>query len=118
MIMYCQRMLIFYVNILDEEKFHISAKGEGVRLIDPRNERLIRSNVTFQMGGIYNFGSVVQHDYASFRVLLNPNYNPSNFVKKDLFFEFNNYNYLAARFKGSLKIDANSIESTMVKLSV
>jgi tyrosine-protein kinase Etk/Wzc len=110
--------VIFYIDILDEEKFHISAKGDGVRLIDPRNERSIRSDVSFQMGGIYNFGSIVQHDYASFRVLLNPSYNPSNFVNKDLFFEFNNYNYLAARFKGSLRIDANSIESTMVKLSL
>ena len=108
--------VVFYVSILDDEKFHISARAEDAFMIDPRTERLIRSYVPFQMDGIYNFNTLIQHDNAAFRVLLNPSYDPANFVNQELYFRFNNFNTLASLYKASLTINSNTIESTMVNL--
>jgi tyrosine-protein kinase Etk/Wzc len=108
--------VLFYVTIIDHEKFHISAKSDEVYIIDPRSERIVRNNIDFKLGGIYNFGSLVEHDYASFRILLNPNFNIAKYENRDLFFKFNNLNHMASSFKASLFIDAKGIESTMAEI--
>lgn len=108
----------FYVKVLDDEKFHITAGSDDASILDPRSERIIRTGVDFQMGGIYNFGSLVEHDFASFRILLNPSYDPANFEGKDLFFKFNHLGHLASAFKNSLTVTAQGIESTMASLSI
>lgn len=108
--------LKFYVEIIDDEKFYISAEGENVALIDLQTERIVGRVPEFELSGIYNFGSQVKNDYTSFQVLQNSTFDPEKNKDKSLFFKFNNLNQLASSFKSALSIETEGRESTMANL--
>jgi tyrosine-protein kinase Etk/Wzc len=109
--------LYIHVKILDEEKFQISASSEETVLMNFSNERVITYNANFDLEGIYNFGSLVENEMASFTVLLNSNFDPSRYIGKDMFFKFNNLNWLASEFKSSLTINSQDIESSLAEIT-
>ncbi|MFW5701120.1 MAG: hypothetical protein ACOCWM_05460, partial [Cyclobacteriaceae bacterium] len=110
--------ILFNVDILNENRFFISAQGENVDLVDFRTERTVGRVNNFEISGIYDFGAIVNTEHASFRVLLNSNYNPGNFVGKNIFFQFNNYHWYVWRFKGGLSVNAQGMESTLAHLEL
>jgi len=108
--------LLFWVDIIDDERYRIAGIGDNVSLLNIEDERPAGSVDKFNLQGHYRFGDLITHEHASFRVLLNSNYDPAMLDGKDLFFQFNNLNQLAGRFKGSLSVEPQSIQSTMVNL--
>ncbi|MFW6351984.1 MAG: hypothetical protein ACOC2E_06320, partial [Bacteroidota bacterium] len=106
----------FYVDIIDDEKFFISAYGEDVYLLDFETERNVGRASEFELNGIYDFGAQVKNEHTSFQILLNSSYKPENQEGQDLFFQFNNLNHIAHWFKGSLQVTTEERESTMATL--
>lgn len=110
--------LLFSVDILNENRFYISAEGENVELLDLRTERVAGRAANFEISGIYDFGAVVSNEHTSFRVLLNSNYRPEQYAGKNLFFRFNNLNHYVWRFKGGLSVQPEGIQSTLAHLAL
>ena len=107
---------LFWVAIIDDERYRLHSEGEDISLSDFETERVVGRTANFRVSGVYRFGELVENEHAAFRVLLNSNYNPAMLEGKDLFFRFNNLNQLAGRFKGSLKVEPGGLQSTVVNL--
>lgn len=110
--------LPFYINIIDDNYFYLSAQGESAGLLDFETEKIMGYARDFEINGPFRFGSLIETENVSFRVILNSNYNPSQYADKEIFFQFNNLNQVAAQLKGSLSIDGQGIESTMAELEI
>jgi capsular exopolysaccharide synthesis family protein len=108
--------VLFYIIIEDQDNFKIYAKNEETSIISFQNDNLIYNSIPFYLYGTYKFGQQVENEYCSFKVLLNSNYNPEMFQGKDLFFMFNDFASLTAKFRASLDVESSSLESTMVDL--
>ncbi len=108
----------FHVDILNENRFLISAQGQNVELVDFSSDRVTGRVSDFEISGIYNFGATVANEHGSFRILLNSNYSPERFRGKDLFFEFNNLNRKVWDFKNGLSISAQGNESTLAHIKL
>ena len=110
--------LYFYIKILDEESFAVSAYSGEARIIDLRNENVVVPSTAFHLSGNYRFGEEIDHPQASFRVLLNANYNEDAYQGKDLFFKFNTSNRMTGVFKGGLSVEASVIDATIVNMTL
>ena len=108
---------LFWIDIIDDERFRLAGEGKEVTLINFETERNIDRVADFKLEGIFRFGEIVANEHAAFRVLLNSNYDPEVLKNKDLFFRFNNLNQIAAQFKAALTIEPEGAESTVVHLS-
>lgn len=109
--------LDYHLKIIDDERFLISATGEEISLMDFSREQIVTSVANYNLNGAYKFGSPIETENSSFTVVLNSNFNPADFIGKDLFFRFNHLNHLASYFKNSLSVSAQGIESTMAEIT-
>lgn len=107
----------FYIRILDEERFVISADNDEAPVYNYEKGSLVSLSVPFEMKGIHRFGELLENEHSSFRVLLNTNYNPEAYLGKDLFFLFNNLDYLSVVFQNSLYIRPTSFDATLAQIS-
>lgn len=111
--------LFFHVRILNNERFKISAHSkDGVELHDLTAEQAVEYFSPYELDGIYKFGTQVETDKSSFSIALNANFDPEEHIGRDYFFSFNNFNYLADKFKGSLSIEGQGLESTLAELKL
>ncbi len=111
--------MFFNIKILDENSFHISASADDAVIMNFSNgERIISRNQEFELEGVYQFGSLIENDLASFTVLLNSNFDPDRHFDQKLFFKFNNLDWLANSFKGALTINSKAMESSLAELTV
>jgi hypothetical protein len=78
--------IYFHIDILNENRFFISAKGEGVDLVDLKTNRIVGKTDEFNLSGIYDFGASVTTEHSSFRVLLNSSYQPERFSRQESVF--------------------------------
>jgi tyrosine-protein kinase Etk/Wzc len=108
----------FYLNIVNEESFRVSATSKEAMIVDFKNENVVYPSTYFQIGGMYNFGDEVSNTFTSFRILLNSNYNSTAYQGKDLFFKLNTNGTLTAIFKQGLSVEASAIDATMVEMSL
>lgn len=111
--------LFFKMRILDDKRYEISAHTkEGVELHDLTTEQAVEYYSPYELEGVYEFGAQVETDKSSFSIALNANFNPEEHIGNDYFFCFNNFNYLADYFKGSISIEGQGLESTLAELKV
>ncbi len=110
--------VLFYVKILDDERYSIAANGNEVSIVNFESDEYVIPSTSFQLGGEYKFGDVVENEYASFKLVLNSNYNADAYQGKDLFFRFNSKAALTGEFKRALKVEASSVDATMVDMSM
>jgi tyrosine-protein kinase Etk/Wzc len=109
--------LFINVKILDEEKFQIYASSEETVLMNFSNEQVITNTADFKLDGIYSFGSLIENSMASFTIILNSNFSPSRYIGKNMYFKFNNLNWLASSFKSALSISSQNMESSLAELT-
>lgn len=109
---------MIYIGIRDDRTFAIAGFNQEAVVFDFKNESTIRTGVDFKISGIYSFGETVENDHCSFKILLNSNFNPEQFLGKELFFEFNSPSSLAAKFRNNLFVQLSDRESGMVDLSL
>ncbi len=107
----------FYIKILDEEQFMISADNPKTTIIDYRDESVAVREVPYWLNGTYSFGEEIEDPFTSFRVLLNSNYQSDTYQGKDLFFKLNTTEALTRAFKGSLGVEISALEATMVEMT-
>ncbi len=109
---------LFYIKIVDEDNFIISAENEEAIIQNFKTNEPVFQNVPFTLVGSYKFGELIENEFCSFQVILNSNYDPEYYESKDLFFSFNSLADLTSRFKSNLTIGASSLESTIVELTI
>jgi len=108
---------LIYIEIRDDESFSIGSFSENTVLFDFKNERIVGSGTIFGLEGVYNFGETVENDQCSFKILLNSNYSPEQFMGKELFFVFNSPSSLAGMFLRNLSVQVMDRESSLVYMS-
>jgi tyrosine-protein kinase Etk/Wzc len=108
----------FFVEILNENRFYISAEGEDVDLVDLRSDRVVGRVHHYELAGIYDFGQIISNENSSFRVLLNTNYHANRFDNKDIYFRFNDLNRLVWVFKSGFEVIAQGTESTLAHMEL
>ncbi len=109
--------IYFHIRIIDEERFEISAASDEAIIMNFTDEKIVSRNNSFNLSGVYRFGSLIENNLASFTILLNSNFDPERYIDRDLFFKFNNLNFLASKFKNSLKIESKIIESSLAEIT-
>ncbi|MFW5820295.1 MAG: GumC family protein, partial [Bacteroidota bacterium] len=109
---------LFYINIIDEDNYVISAENNEATIQDLKDNKSVFQNVPFRLNGSYSFGEQVENEFCSFQVLLNSNYDPDFYSNKDLFFSINSQRSLIANFKSSLIIESSPLESTVVEMTL
>lgn len=107
---------LFYVNILNDEEFSIECKGEDVRLYNFQTENSLFEVENLEFSGRFKFGEDIQTEHFSFKLLLNSNYNPAEFLNKDLIFKFNNLNSLARSAQKALNITNSALEGSIAHI--
>ncbi len=108
----------FYIKILDEEKFMISADNTEATIIDYSDESVTARDVPYWLSGTYSFGEEIEDPFTSFRVLLNSNYQSDAYQGKDLFFKFNTTEVLTREFKTDLGIEVSALDATMIEMTL
>ncbi|MFH0758619.1 MAG: polysaccharide biosynthesis tyrosine autokinase [Bacteroidota bacterium] len=108
----------FYISVIDEETYRISASSKDAMIVDLTDESVILEKTAFHLSGVFRFGEIVGNSFTSFRVLLNSNYNTEDYWGKDLFFKFNTISILASTFKENLKVETSALDATMVELTL
>lgn len=110
--------VMFYIKIINDEEFSIECnKDDKVGLYNYRTESSVSEIEGINFSGLYKFGESVQTDYFSFKLLLNSNYNPKEFINKDLYFKLNNLNSLARRYKKALVITSSPLEGSIASIN-
>ncbi len=109
---------LFYIRILDEERFQISTDNPKTTIIDYRDESTVAGEVPYWLNGEFRFGEEIEDPFTSFKVLLNSNYQAEAYQGKDLFFKFNTTEALTRGFKGSLGVEISALDATMLELSL
>ncbi len=108
---------LFYINILNEEEFSLASNAKDIWLFQYDNEAYHTLVNEINISGRYKFGETIQTDYCSFKLLLNSNYEPAQYINKDLFFRFNDVNELVKAYQNALEIESSSYESTIANIS-
>lgn len=108
---------LFYLKILDDERFSIHAMEKNAYLLNYKDESISDYIYYFGLNGTYRFGETVRNDLCSFTVLLNSNYNADLYQGKDLFFCFNDPQTMAYTFQKSLAVTTAFYESSIADLS-
>jgi len=108
----------FYIKILDEASFVISATNSESMIVSFKDESVFNNSTYFHLSGTYRFGEVIENAFTSFRVILNSNYNADVYQGKDLFFQFNTQDALTKKFRSALNVTQSELEATIVEMNV
>ena len=107
---------LFYINIINDEEFDIGCNGEEVWLYNHKTEEYLYKIDNINFSGSYKFGENIQTEHFSFKLLLNSNYNPSEFINKDIFFKFNDLNILSKVYQSRLNIGTPALEGSIATI--
>ena len=107
---------LFYINIINDEEYSIGCKGEEIWLYNFRTEDYLYEIDEINFSGRFKFGENIKTEHFSFKLLLNSNYHPSEFINKDMFFKFNDLNSLAKQIQKSLKIESLALEGSIATI--
>ncbi len=101
--------VLFYINIINDEEFSIECKRDDkVGLYNYLTESPVSEIEGISFSGLFKFGETIQTEHFSFKLLLNSNYNPIEFINKDLYFKLNNLASLAKGYQKALAITSSS----------
>ncbi|MFC2080679.1 GumC family protein [Bacteroidota bacterium] len=109
--------VLFYVYIVNEEEYILSAEGEEIPLFQFANEEYHGHIQNFSITGKYRFGETIENDQLSFKLILNSHYSPERFLNKDLYFQFNNVANLTGGYQASLSIESSALEASLANIS-
>lgn len=108
----------FNIDIINDSVFKLSAlneeKTEFYDYVSNQSELRYES---FSLEGVFKFGEKISNADYSFTIFLNENYNPKSLFEKDLFFYFNNLQYLTSNYSGKLSVSTTSTTSSVVLIS-
>lgn len=110
--------VLFELGKFDKESFYIKGKSEDyVYLFDYFNDTVQSGVNGIEISGKFNYGEEVKVGNASFKVLLNSNFDHEALAGKKLFFKFNDIINLTYYYQASLSVERSSNQSSLVSLS-
>ena len=110
--------LRFYVDVINDSTFRLSAFGENIPLYNYINNNLTGKLDTLRLNGVFKFGKKITTPEYSFSIHLKENYNPYQFIEKRLFFRFNNILYLTYTYQAGVGVGTTSATSSVVGVSL
>ncbi len=107
--------VIYYINIIDNKEFYLSAHARNIGLYDYKKETIAGRLYRLDIEGKYKFGEEISGTDYSFKVLLNSKFT-SEYEGMDLYFSFNSVHYLAMQYKKALEIGTPSYEGRTISI--
>ena len=92
--------LKFFITILSNKKFKIEARGEEIKLYNFSDYTFSDNEIdNLDFDKTYEFGEQIKSQYYSFKIFLNKNYNEEEYKNKDLYFDFNDIEFLVGQYR-------------------
>lgn len=108
----------FNIDIINDSVFKLNAlKEEDTELYNYISNQSIPRSGVFSLEGVFKFGEKISGPDYSFTVFLNENYDPNFLFEKELFFNFNNLQYLTSSYSSRLNVGTTSTTSSVVVIS-
>lgn len=108
----------FFIEFLPNNKFRINASGTDIILYSFLTDEEKSYGNVVELDEVYEFGEQISSDNYHFKVMLNENFANEAFKLGQLYFQFNHTNYQTLEFLSSLQVWPNSINSTLVSVSL
>ena len=108
----------FYIDVINDSSFRVTATGTEVSIYNYITNNIVEYKDSININGTYRFGELITTDYCSFSVHLKENFSKVKFNDKDLFFTFNNLNYLTAIYQAQVGVSTTSTTSSVVIVSL
>lgn len=107
-----------FIEILNEKEFHITTEGNNVWLYDYKSNQYTQVLNEFVVNGIGNFNQPISNQYYSFKIILNEQFEPSDFPTTHFSFVLNTPQSLVNSFKNQMQISPPDIESTVAQIDI
>mgnify|MGYP000530738092 CR=1 FL=1 len=104
-----------FINILSDQEFELTVKGEEVVQYDFENDRVVQKIPNIDFTKRYRFDQPIKENLFGFTVTLTGN--PNMYGSSELFFQINNPVSLTERYLNKLNIEVASRESNILLLS-
>ncbi len=108
--------VIFYINIIDNKEFYLTAHARDVTLYNYKTEKIEGIVDWLDLDGKYKFGEEISGPDYSFKILLNSSFK-SDYEGMDLYFAFNGIHSLAMQYKKALDIGTPSYEGRTISIT-
>jgi tyrosine-protein kinase Etk/Wzc len=110
--------LNFKINILNENEFLLETTGTDIYLYNYIDDELVSFIPDIYYKNRYEFGSEIKTQYFNFRVI-KTDYFSSDYTKENnLYFYFNNINWLTSEYQQNLSSEPTSQLSTLLKVTL
>lgn len=109
--------LIFKITFLNDNEFQLEAKGNEVPIFNYiDDEEISYENIFFK--NRYRFSDEIKTRYFNFRIQKSERFDKNYTNENDLYFYFNNTNYLTLEYINNLNIEQTSQTSTLLNISL
>jgi uncharacterized protein involved in exopolysaccharide biosynthesis len=110
----------FYIDIIDKNKFRLSASDNKVSIYNYLDNRVISNNNIIEFDTIFNFNQTIISPYFKFSVGLNKEFYKESLRNGDhaAFFKFNHLDIITRRYLGRLVIEPVSLRSTLINVNL
>lgn len=109
--------LQFYLRILDENTYRITAQGEGIALYNFLDNIAVKYHNNISIDTICRFNETVSNQYFKFSISQNPEFSRSSSADESLYyFELYDFDLLTKNYLSRLTVEPISPRSSLIRL--
>ncbi|MBN1187807.1 MAG: polysaccharide biosynthesis tyrosine autokinase [Bacteroidales bacterium] len=109
---------VFKIEILDDNTFRIKANSNEAQLYSVKNNVVIQNLVDFKLDITSAFNSQINSENYDFKLILNQNFDKSEFKTNKYAFIINDLNTLTKQVQDNVKVEQASLQTTIANLSL
>jgi tyrosine-protein kinase Etk/Wzc len=110
--------LNFKIHILNENEFLLETTGTDIYLYNYIDDEIVSFIPEIYYKNRYEFGSEIKTQYFNFRVIKTDNFSTGFTRENNLYFYFNNINWLTSEYQQNLNSEPASQLSTLLKVTL
>jgi len=110
--------LNFKIHILNENEFLLETTGTDIYLYNYIDDEIVSFVPSIYYKNRYEFGSEIKTQYFNFRVIKTDYFNANYTKENNLYFYFNNINWLTSEYQQNLSSEPASQLSTLLKVTL
>ncbi|HJZ39119.1 MAG TPA: polysaccharide biosynthesis tyrosine autokinase [Bacteroidales bacterium] len=108
----------FAIKIIDDQTFRISIRGTDLELYSFDSQKVMDIVPEIRYSDVTTFDSTITTEYFSFKVIRNENFDPADSRSGKLSFELHSLKNLIRRYKLTLDIAPDDIETSVAALTL
>jgi capsular exopolysaccharide synthesis family protein len=107
----------FHIRFINANEFSIEMNSKTVKLYDFKNDKIVglKSELTFSKK--YKVGDNIKGNEFAFTILPNPGHKLSDYINKDMYFNFNSIYDLTMSYQAKVNVEAAAQNTTIANIS-